>query len=240
MYDNWEKIAKTIVSENSRFWKKNKMVTYMIGNVSLDCAKMYVYMSLRVLTKEQIQHICSLNDKFGDADVQDICGLMISPSSTRYVAHAIDICKHIKHKNMNDVCIVEVGAGYGGLALVLSEVSKIMGVNVVKYVIYDLFGVRQLQKLYLSHHSLPFDVVWKESETFGADLETFDKNFLVSAYCISELTDECRRKYLENLLPKVFGAYFVWNNKSMEYLPANCVISPEIPQTGTVNTIVRF
>lgn len=241
MYSTWENFAKKIATEKLESWKSHGDTKYMLEHVNERHARVYLDLATKFLTRDQIQHICKINDTVGGSNAHEIDGIFASPSSTRYVSHALDICEQIKRKKLQNVCIVEVGGGYGGLALVLSEVSKIMDVEIDQYVIYDLPGVCELQKFYLDHHNLEYNVVWNDSASFGSDLNTGNRIFLVSAYCISELDSNLRKKYLENLLSKVSGAYLVWNLESLEDLqPHTFEVTEEVPQTGTVNKIIKM
>lgn len=147
--------------------------------------------------------------------------------------------QHIISKQLNNVNIVEIGGGYGGLALITLELAKLKNINIVNYIIYDLPYVTKLQQYYLIKHNV-CNVQWLNCYEFGKDLLNNGNNVIVSCYCISEMLPEYRKKYLQNLLPKSKAAYFVWNWGSKEDLPKIRDERPEIPDTGDKNTIIRL
>jgi hypothetical protein len=240
MYDEWEQAAIRISVEKPSAWKKDRRIIGILEHLSVEFAVEYLKFIKTVFSNSQIETLAALNDRVGEADVKTISDIRTSPSSVRYIAHSIEICQHILKKGLNDVTIIEVGGGYGGLALILSEVSKLFNVRIAKYIIYDLPGVRRIQQFYLSNFKLPYEVQWNESSTFGSDLAAEGTNFLVSAYCISELPRGVGIHYLRNLLPKISGAFIVWNMSPLFGLPDTCDIRPEVPETGPGNLIVRI
>ena len=126
----------------------------MLEHEMVLAAHMYIDYLRAELSNETIQRLADLNDQYGGAVKQTINGIHTSPSSIRYIRHSFDVCKHIFSKDLKDMTIVEIGGGYGGLALIMSEVSKLLGVSVEKYIIYDLPNIQLLQKYYLSHHTV--------------------------------------------------------------------------------------
>lgn len=242
LYTRWEQVAKEIAEQRRVNWKTHPSVAYMLEHEMLLAAQMYIDYVRSDLSNETIQRLADLNDKYGGAVKQHINGIHTSPSSIRYIRHSFDVCKHIQSKGLQNVTIIEIGGGYGGLALIMSEMCKLLGVSVEKYIIYDLPNVQLLQKYYLSHHTIDMPIEWRDCTTFGSDLSPDSTNVLVSCYCISEIPNEFRKQYLRNLLPKIKAAFFVWNWGSKEDLPAERDDRPEIPDTssGNGNTVIRL
>ena len=88
------------------------------------------------------------------------------------------------------------------------------------------------------HDFLDGIIEWKDSCTFGMDLKEEDDIFLVSNYALSEMNIEYRKKYLENLLPKLIGGHIIWNSQNMEGLPFERIEKDENPKTGEHNKII--
>lgn len=240
MYSGWELTARRISEGNRTNWKQDPDVNEMLEHLQRDHASVYLESIRLKLSDTQIETIVARNDAYGGARVENIDGIRSSPSSIRYLAHSLEICAQILKKGLSNVTLVEIGGGYGGLAVILSEVSAIMNISIQKYIIYDLPGVVALQQHYLAQFTLPFPVIWKDAGCCGSDLESSPNLFLVSNYCLSEISNNDRQQYLCNLLPKIDGAYFAWNWASREGLPVEAEIQPEIPDTGHGNTIVRI
>jgi hypothetical protein len=241
-YRRWNNIAESIAEIREEDWKKHPHLTYMLEHEWESAAKIYIEYLRPFLTAEQIQAMAIVNDKHGGPEIKTISGIRTSPSSIRYVRHSYDICAHILSKGLQDVTIIEVGGGYGGLALTMFQMADILNVRIKNYIIYDIPGVIKLQKYYLSLHGIDTKVTWKDADTYGSECNSEDTNVLVSCYCISELLDEYRRNYLKNLLPKIKAAFFVWNWGSKADLPEDRDERPEIPDTsgGNGNTVIRL
>jgi len=242
IYDKWKKVCNHIVDNKLTDWKRLPDVTTILEHLSYEHAK--VYLSNLVendgVNPQVIQKLCSLNDQFGNANVQKFeNGILSSPSSIRYVRHAFDICNLIKSKNYTKVNIIEIGGGYGGLCLILNQLSKIMGIDIDKYFIYDLPETQKLQRYYINSSN---NVRWKPANTFGKNFITNDGeiNILVSCYCLSEIEDVYKLEYLENLLHKINGAYLAWNWGDKTGLPNDRIEIQEYPDTGNGNTIIKW
>ena len=123
--------------------------------------------------------------------------------------------------------------------MILNQLSTIMGINIDKYFIYDLPETQKLQRYYLNSMN---NVRWKPAKSFGRNFITADGeiNILVSCYCLSEIDDEFKLEYLQNLLSKVNGAYLSWNWGDKTGLPENRIETPEYPDTGNGNTIIKW
>ncbi len=218
IYSNWERVAIEISEGKILDWKKNPHVTYMLEHESHDAARAYIkYLRGHGISDNEIQRLSDLNDMYGSATRGDFLGINTSPSSIRYIRHAYDACQEILKMNLSEVTIIEVGGGYGGLALITFEMAKLLGVKLEKYIIYDLPGVQELQKYYLGLHGVASNVEWHSCELYGGDLasETNKNYYLVSHYCMGEIPGPQRAEYLKNLFPIIRGAFFAWNNGSV-------------------------
>jgi hypothetical protein len=242
LYDKWENAADYIAETLVTDWKTHPHVSYMLEHESEYAAKMYIEYLRSFLTTEQIQEMASTNDTYGGAVTNLIEGITTSPSSIRYIRHSYDFCAHILSKGLNDVTVVEIGGGYGGLALTMFKMAEIMNLRIKNYIVYDLPGVINLQKYYLSLHGVEERVQWRDPDTYGSECSEADTNVLISCYCLSEIDDSYRTKYLQTLLPKIKAAFFVWNWGSKAALPEIRDERPEVPDTsnGRGNTIIRL
>ena len=242
IYSNWENTCEEIVKTEMKDWKKHPDVIGMLQHVWELHGKQYLENLVNV-DISLIREISTMND----VDGAILCeyeinseNVKISPTTLRYLSHSMNIINKLKKMDMSSLNLVEIGGGYGGLCLVLNYITKKYSVKINKYFIYDLPGVQKLQKYYLKRHEFLEKIVeWKDSSTFGDDL-CEDDVFLISNYALSEMDIEYRKKYLENLLPKSTGGFFVWNSENDEGLPFKRVEIPEVPQTGTFNKVITF
>jgi hypothetical protein len=244
LYSKWENTCNNIVSNEQTNWKSLDGVTYMLEHLPHFHAITYLDNLLKDnFPVDDIKHLVSLNDKYGGATLHNFkSDIVSSTSSIRYVRHALDICNHIKSKNIGEpLRIIEVGGGYGGLCLILNEYAKMHNVNIAEYHIYDIPHVQSLQKYYLKNFPDVYSkVTWKDCTTFGADIQSDMNNFIISNYCISEIPEEYRNNYLQNIIPKVAGGYMAWNYISTACLPENRIEEDENPKTGEHNKVIRF
>ena len=243
IYSDWEKTCEEIVSTNMENWKKHPNVFNMLEHLPEWIGKQYLE-KLIVDDKIEIsliQEISNINDVDGSNCIEFEINnqkVKISPTTIRYLSHSVDILNLLKKNNVSDIEIVEIGAGYGGLVLIINYLSRKQKYNlkIKKYYIYDLPSVQNLQKFYLKRHNfLDGFIEWKDSSSFGCDLQNV---FLISNYALSEMNIEYRKKYLENLLPNINGAYMLWNSSNMEGLPYKRIEKEENPKTGEYNKIV--
>lgn len=239
IYINWVNTCKNIVENKIENWKKLPDVINMLEHLSPEHGKIY----LESLINDDfdislIQHLGQINDRNGSS-IEDYGIIKISPTTIRYIRHAFEICNLVKEKGYNKINFIEVGAGYAGLCLILNNYAKHIGVEIKNYYILDLNEVGNLQKFYLQNQLI--NVSWKNCNLYGNDIPIDSTpTILISAYCLSEVSNEIRQKYLETLLPKVQGGYMLWNNTSVEGLPTNIKMKLETPQTGTYNTLITF
>jgi len=250
IYNDWKGICKFIVNANIKNWKQLNNVYYMLEHINRNFGELYLKnLLLDDVSLELIKEISLFNDSYGDPKKEKYfvrtlnydTELNISPSTLRYIRHAFDICNMIEESKLDNINIIEIGGGYGGLCLVLNILAKKRNINITNYFIYDLLEVQNLQKFYLSNFEFIQNVVFKDSNSYGADLDSKSNSFLVSNYAISEIPREFRLKYLKNLIPNIKRAYFVWNTDTIEDLPINRIsIESEIPNTGKDNKIIRI
>ena len=204
---------------------------------------------------EDIVKFVTINDANGNPKKETFFSgkhrvlLECSPTSLRYIYHALVILKYYQTTASTE--IVEVGCGYGGLCLAINYFADLLHIHIDKYHLIDLTDVCHLIRFYLSKHEttvkIPFEMY--DSSTFGASIAS-DKLFLISNYCFTEIDDNYRNNYCLNLLPKVARGFMVWQtcvfpSMTMDILQKNIVkIEEEQPQTclhsEDVNYFVYF
>lgn len=243
MYEKWKNTCTKIVAKDIVNWKNLPQVTEILEHLSYESALIYLKNLLNEsdVGMDMIERICHENDKFGGARCQVFLNnKIVSTSSIRYFRHAYDICKLIRTKNYDNVGIIEVGGGYGGLCVILNMMAQHYGITITNYHIYDLPEIQQLQQYYLSNFN-NINVVYNSSFSFGEDFtSTQPNNILISNYCLSEIDDSYKNLYLKNLIPKVKGAYMAWNWGKKTGLPETRTEVAEIPDTGNGNTIITW
>lgn len=182
------------------------------------------------------------NDSLGKpikADYASI-GIFCSPTNLRYLCQALDILEWIKHLGLNDVQIVEIGGGYGGLALFLKRFAKLARVSIAGYTIVDLPEAGALQRRYADELGIALNTV-DATDALAVNLAIDPREwFLVSAYGFSEFSAPIREWYQATVIRHCAHGYLVWNMIPVYEIAEGQQDEPEVPLTGPGNRIVRF
>jgi hypothetical protein len=222
----------------------------MLEHVPGEYTNVYLDLTLQSgIPASAIQQYTSLVDSIGKPGTYPyVRGKdVIHSSSTclRYLYHAVEIVDLLTTYSTIP-SVVEIGGGYGGLAVAVDFILRFRNVtDTVQYTILDLPGPNKLQKYYTNHFklkSLLFNAV--NSESYGADID-HPSVFIISNYCLAEMGDENRNKYIQTLFtkPSVVGGYLQWNSGAPINLPpafSSTKIEVEHPQTGPYNKTVIF
>lgn len=222
MYNEYVTYLRDINAENilTRNFKSNPTYNSILEHVSPQLGHQYL-----ALIEEEYPHISSgaikqyamLNDKYGVPNqhiftCRDGTRISCSPTSLRYVYHALVILRHFKETGCKS--FVEVGCGYGGLFLAICFFSPLVGTVVENYHLVDFPEVGNLIRHYIQANSANFTITpaWflHDCSTHGATVASESGLFLISNYCFTEIDERDRIKYLENLFGKVANGFIIW------------------------------
>ena len=241
-YTNYINYISTISKRGDlTTFKSNPHFTWVLEHVSADYGQSYLTQlkTKTSLSQNVIHAFCSLNDGLGSPTKVNYDGLVVSPTSLRYLYHAHLILTHLKTLSLPSIDIVEVGGGYGGLCIALHFLSSIYGLTLNSYTIVDLLTVTALQSLYISSTMPTIRVQTIDAATFGSTIET--KNmFLISNYCFSELAGSYQANYIRTLFPKVSHGFMAWNAIPLYNFGFSVREEEEVPKTGAHNRILYF
>jgi hypothetical protein len=233
--------------ENSNF-KSNDNYRGILEHVSQELGIKYIKLIEHEFPQIQVADIIGylqINDKYGlpqkyNFEFSNGVSHLCSPTSLRYVYHALTILEHYK----NTICenIVEVGCGYGGLFLALCHFSKTLNIQIDHYYFVDLKEPCLLIDKYIQLNSEHVNIKYSvhDSSLYGKDIN--DENlFFVSNYCFTEISQNYRDKYISNLLPKTTSGFIIWQTvfglslKDTEQLKKqDLIICEEKPQTAPI------
>lgn len=263
-YSEYQIFLNSTTDENFNF-KTNKEYNSILEHVSKNHGQEYLDLIYNefgnVITVSNILDFIEINDKYGEPytykfkynDNNDILPKNIltysnnvincSPTTIRYIYHSLLILKYYNEKNTTK--IVEVGCGYGGLFLAFCYFSKILNIKIEKYYFVDLPEVGKLIKKYLdlnkNHATVEYEI--KNAYDSGTDIIN-DELFFISNYCLTELPNNIRQKYINNFFSKpnkVISGFICW--QTVFGLPIDNVnilqkkietIEEERPQTASV------
>ncbi len=165
---------------------------------------------------EVVVRLANLNDSFGAPFTADYPGLgQFSPSNWRYLCHALKVWRHIDNLGLEDVDIIELGGGYGGLALYVRGLAAGRDVRLGNYTLVDLPEASILQVKFAAATSTRAQVInGLDADSIGWVLKDGTKGpprLLVSAYAFSEFDQEMRDWYAERLIRHCEHGLIVWN-----------------------------
>ena len=194
---------------------------------------------------EDVRSFVEINDRVGAPNKFEIYSskyksiILCSPTSLRYVYHAMLILGH--YQNISTYTshghdeMAEVGCGYGGLFLALNYFSSLVRVQIPSYHLIDLPEACDLIRYYLDQHqaiiSIPYHIhsaydygkeivptapfVAEPSTQTGQNSQGF--LFFISNYCLTELDDHHRQGYREHLLPKARHGFVIWQKQFLGF-----------------------
>lgn len=240
IYVNFSNFVSTLSNINNKF-KEHPDFVDMLEHVNYNQGLQYLtLLKKNILFSEQvIINYCNINDKIGGGEKYSFEFITTSPSNFRYLFQAHLILTHINTLNLNNINLVEIGCGYGGLCLALNYLADKYNITVNKYHLIDLPAISKLQQMYLDEHTLNFSTQFHSAFTYGNDIN--DSNlFLVSNYCFSEISRDNQQKYINTLFQKISHGFFAWNNIPVYNFGFDYLEEPEYPMTGPHNRYVYF
>lgn len=161
--------------------------------------------------KDLLISLSHKNDLYGNTIKEDFYDFTIcSPTNLRYILHSLLILDYMKDNNLNNLNIIEIGGGYGGLCFFIKSLASYFNLIIDSYIIYDLEAPVKLQKKYLEALEIT------NTDSFILDettVEQLNKNsFLISNYSLSEFTTEISRKYSSMVInPYCSHGFLTWN-----------------------------
>jgi hypothetical protein len=238
LYRDYCGYVRSIVQANDlTSFKRNPRYTVMLEHVSPELGQQYIdsIVQCHGLRHVDILSYCKKNDRIGSPILHSIQDMLVSPSSLRYIRHALLILNHCVSVGNLTPSLVEIGCGYGGLALAIDHYSSMFGVSVKNYTMIDLDDPLSLQKLYVSKQVFSFPISFESANTYGSRIEGSD-NFLISNYCFSEVAPYVQQNYLKTLFPKCSNGFILWNNVGVFDIGKQVRTEPEVPMTTNTNT----
>lgn len=163
---------------------------------------------------------------------------LISPTGTRYLKVWLEVQRLFGH--LHNLTIAEIGVGFGGQALIFSELSAPR-----KYILLDIPPALSLASKYL--HSLRSQMIFESID--GRNPLPVYSDLVISNYAFSELKRELQEMYLVRVISNASRGYITWNvlsekhldgfslDEVLERIPSSRKL-PEIPETSPGNVII--
>lgn len=212
--------VKTIVknlnlNENEWYFKSDPSYKEVLEHVDKSIGDRYFneifqrYHKIFVENKELLIELCNENDKYGKTNKEYFSNFIFcSPTNLRYILHSFLILEYMQNKKLNDLNIIEIGGGYGGLCFFINKLSKLFNIVINSYTIFDLFEASQLQEKYLKKLNMD-NVNFYQLDNFkGLNKDSF----LIGNYSFSEISLDIQKIYIEKILtPFISHGFLCWN-----------------------------
>lgn len=221
MYNNYNNFLKTLDTKtlNKTPFKNNSHYCGILEHVSPELGLKYLNLIQSEFPKITGETICAfivLNDSYGSPKTFKYSlqnqQISCSPTTLRYIYHALIILDHYKTTSCENM--VEVGCGYGGLCLAINFFARLLDIKINEYNLIDLPEPCKLIKGYLDLHQNQIHVNVKvhSAETYGENVNSEQRLFFISNYCYTEIDMEHNRMYSTKLLPKTANGFITWQN----------------------------
>jgi len=184
------------------------------------------------------------NDLYGNPDLYDDPKIgKFSLTTLKYVYNALELVEYVKDSQINK--IVEIGGGYGGLAVVLSGM-----LDFCEYTLIDLPETCKLVDKYISNYD---DLKLKVKTLSCYDVDEYDfsnTDLTIAINSLSECNIDYQMKYFEKIISKSKYSYIIRNlfsqkcieehNKTIQSLPDNFLFddSNRVEENYSQNVIV--
>ena len=245
MYDAYLSSIRDNLKKGPKEWNFKSDPRYQIvlehvnpnqGRAYMDCIKSE-YGDLFEKHEDDIINICKRNDEYGVPSKISFDQFMeCSPTNIRYIYHSLLAFSHMKKYNLNEVNIVEIGGGYGGLSFFIYSMSKFFDINIKSYKIFDLIEASKLQEKYSS--LLGFNI---ETCNIEEEFEILDNSFVISNYAFSEIDESFRSKYQKSVIGGCAHGFMAWNHIPVyKFTDKEIHTEPERPHMVDNNYFVTF
>ena len=162
-----------------------------------------------------------------------------SPSNLRYLLHSLLFLEDMKKYKLNNIDIIEIGGGYGGLSFFIHNIAPLYEININSYIIFDLLEASLLQEKYLNALNIK-NVHFNQLDNVD---NLKNNSFLISTYAFSEIPMSIQKDYSEKILnPYTNFGFIAWNNIPVYNFVENSIIEyeREYPLTGPYNYYVKY
>ncbi len=214
MYTNYLAAVREALEQQPTEWtfKSDPRYREILEHTPVEFAEQMLLWSIRAMPELDLEHVrslCRLNDSLGQP-VQHIIPELgfCSTSNMKYLCHAIKVWQHIDSLGLDAVDIVEIGGGYGGLALYIEGLRPYFKTEYESYVCFDLPEVGALQNRYAEALDLPLVAIDQASINLPM---VSDTRYAISIYAFSEFDQPTRDWYAARVLKQCGHGLIIWN-----------------------------
>jgi putative sugar O-methyltransferase len=185
-------------------FRRNPSYTEALEHVSEEQGREYLrLMSAAGRARRNIVEAAKNDDIGNPATMCLDSGLMISPTTLRYLKVADDVEKLFGSSILDGADVVEIGVGYGGQCRILDSLFKIKS-----YTLVDLKPVLNLAGEFLSNFPLRCTLHFLTMN----ELSPQPYDFALSNYALTELSREVQEVYFAKALEQSRAGYITYND----------------------------
>ena len=244
-YSPYRVLVNKIVETNKNEWdfKSNNEYTQILENLGKYYGNLYLQQLKKQFpkffykNKKYLTEVCELNDLYGKPNKRPFVSFIpCSATNLRYILHSLLILTFMSNHKLNNLDIIEIGGGYGGLSLFMHKISPLFKINITSYTIIDLPEISLLQKTYLDALDMSKNMHFYNINNYK---NLKENSFLISNYAYSEISIELQQEYTEKILnPYVSYGFLVWNYIELyDFIKSKIILKEyEEPDTSHNNT----
>lgn len=237
-------LAASLNEDLFNVFKSNPDYNQVLEHVTIDFGLDYLNVIKRenpqLLEKPYIDKFKE-NDLYGNGYIHNYDGLLISPSTLRYIKVLSDLINI--YGDLKGFKIAEIGGGYGGQCKIIKDYFEIKDYHII-----DLESVNRLSEKYLDKLKVK-NVRFSTSNTLNEE----NYNLVISNYAYTELDRGLQDLYKIKIIDKSDNGYITCNfingfipgsvfptytKEELLNLKVNTEILPEEPLTFPNNFIL--
>jgi hypothetical protein len=216
LYTNYLAAVREAIKQKPSEWtfKSDPRYREVLEHTPVEFAEIMLKWSLAQMPNLSIDYVrllCRQNDSIGTPVQVPIADLgTYSTGNMRYLCHAIKVWQHIDSLDVDQIDVVEIGGGYGGLAFYMKGFSRYFKTGINPYLMFDLPDVVELQQRVLD----ALDVNAHAFDGIGSTYPWVQMGhpvFCISMYAFSEFDQATRDWYAERVLKHCRHGLMVWN-----------------------------
>lgn len=224
-------------SETFKNFKRNPIYNEILEHVTYEEGLEYIQQLTNTDVINNLEKF-KINDIIGNPNSYNYKNIgSYSPTTLRY----IKILNDLSQLDLNNLHIVEIGAGYGGQYTVLRQLFKPK-----KYTFIDLDPVVNLVRKYIT--TLKLDDIELEYIDGTKNFANIAPDLVISNYAFSECTEDIQDMYIDRVVGNSKHCYMIYNNMNgyshqefIEKIKTHKVrVSREVPQTHPKNVILTW
>lgn len=204
-----------------------------------------------VIRERVLMRTAQANDRLGGPiRAPSSLGIDCSPTNLRYAWQAVLLEAHLARLRLWAADVIELGAGYGGLALYL---DRLLPRGLIRsHTLVDVPEAAAIQAAFCRQHRLSPRRVRMADGTNGESLAGVlaatspARRALVSCYAFSEFGPAMRDWYAARLLRHCPHGFMVWNGKAVTgtvpyaFTDAPLTVEDERPLTAPGNKVLTW